>query len=79
MKKELGTSCTFLSYSREKLKNKEGNLEEKDCLLVYFKNESGGKDKVRIPLNKSFSSLTLDDYNYIFNELRNGERGEATV
>ena len=74
MKKELGANCTFLSTSKEKINGKEA-----DCILVYFKNELGGKDKVRIPLNKSFSALTLDDYNYIYNELKNGNRGENTI
>ena len=79
MKKGLGADCTFLSYSREKVKNKEGVFEEKDCLLVYFKNNQGGKDKLRVVLNKPFKSLTLDDYNYYFNLLKDGERGEATI
>lgn len=69
MKKELGTKCTFLSYSKE---------GDKDCILVNFSNSSGGKDKIRIPLPKEFSKLTLDDCNFIYNELvqvrDNGER-----
>ncbi len=79
MKRELGSNCTFLSFSNEKIKNKQGIIENKDCLLVYFKNDSGGKDKVRIPLVKEIKNMTIDDYNYIYNELKNGNRGETAI
>lgn len=77
MKKGLGADCTYLSFSREKIKSEEDCWEEKDCLKIMFKNTNGGKDTYRIPFNKPLSTVTINDLQFAYNELmeaRNGQR-----
>lgn len=73
IKKQLGAGCTFLSFSKEKVKNKEtGEWEIKDAYLAHMRNESGGKDVVILTIGKPLNLLQVSDYQNLFNILSNG-------
>lgn len=68
LKLELGGKCTFLSYLKDKARDKAtGEFYERLCLRIILKNETGGKDKLIIPLTEgaSFDSVMhlLKNYN----------------
>lgn len=77
IKKQLdsvGAGCTYLSFSKEKIKNeKTGEWEVKDAFKACMQNETGGKDTVILTINKPVTSLQVSDYQNLFNILKNGE------
>lgn len=81
LKLQLGEVCTYLSFSKEKIKNDKGCWEEKECIKAILKNDLGSKDIIRIPLNKKSIDLTPTDYQTIFFKLnsREYERNKSTI
>lgn len=77
IKKQLdlvGAGCTYLSFSKEKIKNKDtGEWEVKNAFKAHMKNESGGKDVVLLTINKSLELLEVTDFQNLFNILKNGQ------
>lgn len=83
-KKELGKACTYLSFStNEKYFDQEKGEYSvaKNAIKAIMKNDLGGRDVIIIPLNKSFDSLTPDDFRELFYGLnsRHYGRGTSTV
>lgn len=69
-----GAGCTYLSFSKEKIKNKEtGEWELKNAFKALMKNESGGKDTVVLTINKPLNLLEVSDFQNLFNILKDGK------
>lgn len=61
IKKSLGVSCTFLAFETE---------SDTVFLKAVIKNNLGGKDTVRQKINVPLNTLTEQDYENMYNVLR---------
>ena len=66
VKKLLGEGCTFLSFSKEKVKDEQGNWSEVDAFKAIMKNDLGSKDTVITTINKPLNTLNQSDFDRLF-------------
>ena len=72
VKRELGSDCTFLSFSRETSKDKTtGEVEEYDAFNALMLNELGGKDRVIYRIDKPLPDLNEADFMWLAEKLKN--------
>lgn len=66
VKKQLGGACTYLSFSKEKIKDENGEWVVKDAFKAIMLNDNGGKDTVVFTINKPIHTLKGEDFQRLF-------------
>lgn len=74
VKKELGSKCKFLSFSKEKYFDKTTNTwEDVNTFYARMVNKTGGIDKVLYALPNNIWDLQPEHFNMLVDNLKNGE------